>query len=58
MSGLRAVGSAVAPSTDMDSVDNWSLRTASMAAEVLNCGMLVLIRSTLVEFLDDRGCEL
>ena len=58
MSGLRAVGSAAAPNTDRDSVDSWYLGMASMAAEVLNGGMLVLIRSTLVEVLDDRVCEL
>ena len=58
MSGLRAVGSAAAPSTDRESVDNWSFRMVSMPAEVWNGGMLVLIRSTLGEVLDDKVCKL
>ena len=54
MSGLRAVGSAVAPSIVKELADNWSFRMVSMPAEVWNGGMLVLIRSTLGEVLDDK----
>ena len=54
MSGLRAVGSAVAPNIDRESVDIWSFKMVFMPAGVWNGGMLVLIRSTLGEVLEDK----